>query len=60
MARFQRRSWNRRDYLPVESDGDRAYKAGRLKVHGARRESEEFVVPVKACNRTRRREETLL
>jgi hypothetical protein len=44
----------------VESDKDRAYKAGRLKARGAGRESEGFVVPVKACNTTRWREGTLL
>ena len=42
------------------SGKDRAYKAGRLKVRGAGRESEGFVVPMKACNTTRRREGTLL
>jgi len=42
------------------SGKDRAYKAGRLKVPGAGRESEGFVVPEKACNTTRRREGTLL
>jgi hypothetical protein len=44
----------------AESGKDRAYKAGRLKVRGAGRESEGFVVPKKACNKTRRREGTLL
>jgi hypothetical protein len=42
------------------SGKDRAYKAGRLKVRGAGRESEGFVVPEKACKTTRRREGTLL
>jgi hypothetical protein len=42
------------------SGKDRAYKAGRLKMCGAGRESEGFVVPVKACNTTRQREGTLL
>ena len=42
------------------SGKDRAYKAGRLKVNGAGRESEGFVVPMKACNTTRWREGTLL
>jgi len=42
------------------SGKDRVYKAGRLKVRGAGRESEGFVVPVKACNTTRRREGILL
>jgi hypothetical protein len=46
---------------PAASSGkDRAYKAGRLKVRGAGRESERFAVPVKARNTTRRREGTLL
>jgi len=44
----------------VMSDKDRAYKAGRWKTHGAGRESEGCVVPMKACNTTRRREGTLL
>jgi len=42
------------------SGKDRAYKAGRWKTHGAGRKSEGFVVPMKACNTTRRREGTLL
>ena len=49
-----------RPYLAALSGKDRVYKAGRLKVHGAGRESEGFVVPKKACNTTRRREGTLL
>ena len=49
-----------RPYLAVESGKDRAYKAGRRKALGAGRESEGFVVPMKACNTTRRREGTLL
>ena len=49
-----------RPYLAVESDKDRAYKAGRLKAHGARRESEGFEVPMKACKTTRWREGALL
>jgi hypothetical protein len=44
----------------AKSGKDRAYKAGRLKVNGAGRESEGSVVPKKACNTTRRREGTLL
>jgi hypothetical protein len=36
-----------RPYLAVESDKDRAYKAGRRKTHGAGRESEGFIVPEK-------------
>jgi hypothetical protein len=42
------------------SGKDRAYKAGRRKVRVAGRESEGFVVPMKACNTTRWREGTLL
>jgi len=49
-----------RPYPAVESDKDRGYKAGRLKSCGAGRDSEGFVVPMKACNTTRRREGTLL
>jgi hypothetical protein len=49
-----------RPYPAVESDKDRGYKAGRLKSHGAGRESEGFVVPKKACKITRWREGTLL
>ena len=49
-----------RPYLAAESGKDRAYKAGRLKAHGAGRESERPVVPVKACNKTRWREGALL
>ncbi len=49
-----------RPYLAVESDKDRAYKAGRPKTNGARRESEGFVAPKKACKTTRQREGTLL
>ncbi len=44
----------------AKSGKDRAYKAGRRKVRGAGRESEGFVVPMKACNTTRRREGALL
>jgi hypothetical protein len=49
-----------RPYLAARSGKDRAYKAGRRKAHGARRESEGFIVPVKACKTTRRREGALL
>jgi hypothetical protein len=46
---------------PAASSGkDRGYKAGRPKSRGAGRESEGFVVPMKACNTTRWREGTLL
>jgi len=49
-----------RPYLVAESGKDRAYKAGRLKSHGARRESERSAVPAKACKTTRWREGALL
>jgi hypothetical protein len=49
-----------RPYPAAESGKDHGYKAGRLKACGAGRESEGFVVPMKACNTTRRREGTLL
>jgi hypothetical protein len=49
-----------RSYLAALSGKDRAYKAGWLKARGAGRKSEGFVVPEKACSKTRRREGTLL
>ena len=49
-----------RPYLAAWSGKDRWYKAGRLKSSGAGRESEGFVVPMKACKTTRWREGTLL
>jgi hypothetical protein len=49
-----------RPYLAAKSGEDRAYKAGRLKSYGARRESERPEVPRKACKTTRRREGALL
>jgi hypothetical protein len=49
-----------RPYLAAKSGKDRAYKAGRLKARGARRESEGSVVPRKACSKTRWREGALL
>ena len=49
-----------RPYLAAESGKDRAYKAGWLKAHGARRESERPEVPMKACKITRWREGALL
>ena len=49
-----------RPYLAAQSGKDRAYKAGRPKTRGAGRESEGFVVPVKACKTTRWREGALL
>ena len=46
---------------PAASSGkDRAYKAGRRKARGARRESEGLVVPRKARKITRWREGVLL
>jgi hypothetical protein len=49
-----------RPYLAAKSGKDRVYKAGRLKSHGARRESERSEVPGKACKTTRWREGALL
>ena len=44
----------------AKSGKDRGYKAGRLKSHGAGRESERLAVPKKACKTTRWREGALL
>jgi hypothetical protein len=61
VARRNRAMRNRRDpYLAALSGKDRAYKAGRLKSRGARRESERSTVPVKARKITRWREGALL
>lgn len=49
-----------RPYLAAKSGKDHAYKAGWLKPHGARRESEGPEVPMKACKTTRWREGALL
>jgi hypothetical protein len=49
-----------RPYLAAGSGKDRAYKAGWLKSRGAGRESEGFIVPEKACSKTRWREGALL
>jgi hypothetical protein len=49
-----------RPYLAASSGKDRAYKAGRLKSHGARRESERPILPAKARKTTRWREGALL
>jgi len=49
-----------RPYLVAKSGKDRAYKAGRLKSRGARRESERSAVPEKARKITRWREGALL
>jgi hypothetical protein len=60
-ARWNRGMRNRRDPTWQPASGkDRAYKAGRLKSREARRESEGFVVPRKACKTTRWREGALL
>lgn len=49
-----------RSYLAAKSGKDRRYKAGQPKADGAGRKSEGFVVPRKACSKTRRREGALL
>ena len=49
-----------RSYLAAGTGKDRGYKAGRLKAHGAGRKSEGFIVPAKACSKTRWREGALL
>ena len=49
-----------RPSLAALSGKDRAYKAGWLKSHGARRESERSVVPTNARKTTRWREGALL
>jgi hypothetical protein len=49
-----------RPYLAAKSGKDRAYKAGRWKARGARRESERSEVPMKALKITRWREGALL
>ena len=56
----QSRAEQERPYLAASSGKDRAYKAGRLKSNGARRESERSTVPVKARKTTRWREGALL
>ena len=56
----QSKAEQERSYLAAESGKDRAYKAGRLKSHGAGRKSEGPIVPVKACSKTRWREGALL
>src|SRR5579864_6490746 len=56
----QSKAEQERSYLAAWSGKDRAYKAGRLKASGAGRKSEGFVVPVKACSKTRWREGALL
>jgi hypothetical protein len=45
-----------RPCLAVESDKDRAYKTGRLNAREAGRASEGFIVPMKACKKTRWRQ----
>ena len=49
-----------RPYLVGKSGKDRAYKAGRRKASGARRESEGSIVPMKVRSKTRWREGALL
>ena len=49
-----------RPSLAALSGKDRAYKAGRLKSHGARRESERPILPAKECKITLWREGALL
>lgn len=56
----KRNAEQERPYLAAESGKDRGDKAGRRKSCGAGRESEGFVVPMKACKTTRWREGTLL
>jgi hypothetical protein len=56
----EKRAEQERPYSAVGSDKDRAYKAGWLKTRGAGRESEGFIVPMKACKITRWREGALL
>jgi hypothetical protein len=56
----QNKAEQERPYLVAKSGKDRAYKAGGLKSRGAGRESEGFVVPKKACSKTRWREGALL
>jgi len=61
VARFDRRAWNRRDPTRQPASGkDCSYKAGRLKSRRVGRESEGFILPRKACSKTRRREGALL
>ena len=61
VARFDRRTWNRRDPTRQPASGkDCSYKAGRLKSRRAGRESEGSILPKKACSKTRRREGILL
>ena len=56
----QKSAEQERPYLVAQSGKDRWYKAGRLKSHGAGRESERLVIPAKACKITRWREGALL
>jgi hypothetical protein len=56
----QNKAEQERPSLAAESGKDRAYKAGRQKSRGARRESERPEVPKKACKTTRWREGALL
>ena len=56
----QNKAEQERPYLAAKSGKDRAYKAGWLKTNGAGRKSEGFIVPRKACSKTRWREGALL
>ncbi len=61
VARFDRRTWNRRDPTWQPASGkDCSYKAGWLKSSRVGRESEGSILPVKACSKTRWREGALL
>lgn len=52
----QKNAEQERPSLAAPSGKDRTYKAGWLKANGARRESEEPIVPAKARSTTRWRE----
>jgi hypothetical protein len=56
----EKKAEQERPYLAAQSGKDRAYKAGRRKARGTRRESEGFIVPRKARKITRWREGALL
>jgi hypothetical protein len=59
-TQVQNNAEQERPYLAAKSGKDRAYKAGRRKTRGARRESERPEVPRKARKITRWREGALL
>src|SRR5258708_6829680 len=56
----ERNADQERPYSAAESDKNRGKKAGRRKARRAGRESEGFIVPMKACKTRRRREGALL